>query len=52
LEEPHSLQWKSVHFPGPNKARMSQSRIKTVLIILFGVKETVMAEYVLHGQES
>jgi hypothetical protein len=41
-----SVQWKSIHSPRPKKARMSRSKLKTMLFIFFGPEGIVMSEYI------
>jgi hypothetical protein len=44
------VQWKSTYSPRPRKARISKSKIKTMLIIFFNDKGNVITDYYLSSQ--
>jgi len=44
------MQWKSTLSPRPNKARMSRSQFKAMLIVFFDIQGIVMAEWVPSSQ--
>jgi len=44
------MQWKTQNSPGTNKARMSQSQVKTMLVCFFDHKGTVHYEFIAQGQ--
>lgn len=44
-----SLQWKSPSSPRPQKARMSKSKVKVMLITFFDIKGIVHFEFLEHG---
>jgi hypothetical protein len=41
-----SMQWKTTHSPRPKKARMSKSKIKTMIVIFFDIQGIIMTQYV------
>jgi hypothetical protein len=45
-----SMQWKTTHSPRPKKARMSKSKIKTMLVVFFDIQGIIMTQYVPPGQ--
>jgi hypothetical protein len=45
-----SIQWKTTHSPRPKKARMSESKIKTILVVFSDIQGIIMTQYVPPGQ--
>ncbi|GFW32630.1 mariner mos1 transposase [Trichonephila clavipes] len=45
-----SCEWNTKSSPRPKKARMSKSRIKTVIIVFFDIQGIVFCEFVPQGQ--
>jgi hypothetical protein len=45
-----SSQWKSPNLPRPKKTRQVKSKVKSMLIIFFDIKEIVIKEFFLAGQ--
>jgi histone-lysine N-methyltransferase SETMAR len=45
-----SVQWKTTHSPRPKNARMSKSKIKTMLVVFFDIQGIIMTQYVPPGQ--
>jgi len=50
IRKADNLQWKSTPFPRPQKAHISLSKFKAMLIVLFDIQGIVMAEWVPSGQ--
>jgi hypothetical protein len=45
-----SMQWNPTSFPKPKIARMSRSKFKVMLLVLFDIQDIVKAEWVPSGQ--
>jgi hypothetical protein len=45
-----SLRWKTTDIPTTQKARVSKSQMKTMLITFFYIKDTVQFEFIPQGQ--
>ncbi|GFW74558.1 mariner Mos1 transposase [Trichonephila clavipes] len=45
-----SCEWHTKSYPRPKKARISKSRIKTMIIVFFDIRGIVHCEFVLQGQ--
>jgi hypothetical protein len=45
-----SMQWETTHSPRPKKARMSKSKIKTMLVVFFDIQGIIMTQYIPPGQ--
>jgi len=46
----HSSEWHTLASPRPMKARMSKSKIKTMVIVFFDIRGLVHHEFVPHGK--
>jgi histone-lysine N-methyltransferase SETMAR len=44
------MQWKATHSPRPKEARMSKSKVKTMLVVFFDIQGIIMTQYVPPGQ--
>jgi len=44
------MQWKTQNSPRPEKARMSRSQVKTMLVCFFDHKGIAHYEFIAHGQ--
>jgi histone-lysine N-methyltransferase SETMAR len=44
------MQWKTQNSPRPEKARMSRSKVKTMLVCFFDHKGTVYYEFIAQGE--
>jgi histone-lysine N-methyltransferase SETMAR len=45
-----SMQWKTTHSQKPKNARMSKSKIKTMLVVFFDIQGIIMTQYIPPGQ--
>jgi hypothetical protein len=45
-----SMHWKTPTSPRMKKARMSKSKVKAMMIVLFNIRGAIMNEFVLEGQ--
>jgi histone-lysine N-methyltransferase SETMAR len=45
-----SMQWETTHSPRPKKARMSKSKIKTMLVVFFDIQLIITTQYTPPGQ--
>ncbi|XP_018403545.1 PREDICTED: uncharacterized protein LOC108780364 [Cyphomyrmex costatus] len=45
-----SAEWHTTASPHPKKARMSKSKVKTMLIVFFDIRGLVHHEFVPHGK--
>jgi hypothetical protein len=44
------MQCKTAHYPRPKTARMSKSKIKTMLVVFFDIQGIIITQYVPPGQ--
>jgi hypothetical protein len=47
-----SMQWKTTRSPRPKKARMSKSKIKTMLVVFFDIQGIIMTQSVCTTQSN
>jgi hypothetical protein len=45
-----SMQWKTTHSPRRKKARMSKTKIKTMIVVFFDIQGIIMTQYMSPGQ--